>query len=155
MQGYMNLKRFFIAVSAVTIVSQLFYLQKIAIVIKSKIMENGILTNINRHIVKTYVVTDCIAKAEATKFYPCTDIGMHKLKEKVSKWQPIHDDLTAFVFSAYFVHESRKVVVISIRKQEEAKIYFCQYWYKRGNQFVLSFQSHAKIVVLPLTHGRP
>ena len=147
----MNLKRLFIAASTVTILSLLFYLQKI-VFRTPKIMENGIMTDINRNILKNYVVTDYNSKADVTSFYPCANIGRPKLVGKASKWQPVHDDLTAFVFSAYFVHESRKIVVISIRKQIKPKIYFCQYWYKRGNNFALSFQQHAKRVVLPFTH---
>ena len=153
MEGFINLKILFTTASAVTLISLLFYLQITALT-KSKIIEKGILTIINRHTLKKNVVTDYITKAEAANSYPCTDIGKPNLVEKASKWQPVHDDLTAFVFSAYLIHESNKIVVISIRKQGEPKIYFCLYWYKRGNQFFVSFQKHVKIVGLPYTHGR-
>ena len=113
------------------------------------------LNDIHRNIFKEFEVTYHINKAETSKYYPCADVSVPNLGDITDKWQPVDDDTNAFVYSAYFVHESKKVVILSLRKQVTATIYFCQFWYRNGNQFALSYQKHAKIVGLPLTHGLP
>ena len=111
MEGFINLKILFTTALTVTFISLLFYLQITALT-KSKIMEKGILTVINRHILKKNVVTDYITKAEASNSYQCADIGKPNLVEKASNWQPVHDDLTAFVFSAYLIQFMKKTITL-------------------------------------------
>ena len=91
MVSYKKLKIGFIAASAVTVFSLIFYLQE-STMTKYEIIDKGIITNIKKNIVKEYVVTYYNNKAEVTNLYPCAGISMPKPVANTSKWQPVHDD---------------------------------------------------------------
>jgi hypothetical protein len=150
-------KKTSVLLTVVTGISTLMFLFfNIEIAQKPKIVNKRMLTGNYSEKVKESDVTGVVAKANTAKPDPCAEITMPTVDEKTGNWQAVDKDSTAFIFSAYFIHESGKIIIIGM-KNLQAGSYFCQFWLKseRGsNQYKLSYETLATQIRLPEGHGQ-
>lgn len=150
-------KKTSVLLTVVTGISALMFLFfNIKIVEKRIVVNKRMLTGSYSEKVKESDVTGVVAKENTAKPDPCAEMTMPTVDEKTGNWQAVDNDSTAFIFSAYFIHESRKIVIIGM-KNLQAGSYFCQFWLKskrERDQYKLSYETVAKENRLPEGHGQ-
>lgn len=100
------------------------------------------------------VVLGHFTEAQTKENYKCAGITLKTLDKETNIWQQVNKNSTTYVFSAYFILEYKKIVVIAIKKQIKIKLFFCQFWHKGDvGKYNMLYQIHATILKLPEDHG--